>query len=99
MANSLQLKENPWIEKMARVGLIAKGLVYLMVGSLAIMAAFQFNNQSDTDADQKGAFGFIRESPGGPWILAIVALGLLCYSIWRFIQAWTYKDRDAKKVW
>lgn len=100
MTNSLTLKANPWIEKMARTGLFAKGLVYLIVGILAITAALGINNQQDENADKKGVFSFIRDWPAGNWLLLFLALGLFCYSTWRFVEAFRQdRNKEKKKKW
>jgi hypothetical protein len=48
------------IETIARTGLIAKGIVYLLLGGLAFMAAFHVNGQSPTQTDQGGVFSFVN---------------------------------------
>lgn len=83
-----------WIENFARVGLTAKGVVYCLVGILAFMAAFELGKNSTQSAGKQGVFQFIQEQPFGKWLLAIVALGLVCYTIWRFIQG--IKDTENK---
>jgi hypothetical protein len=83
-----------WVENFARFGLTAKGVVYSFVGIFAFMAAFELGNNSTQDAGKQGVFQFLLEQPYGKWLLAIVALGLASYSIWRFIQA--VKDTEDK---
>ena len=83
-----------WVENFARVGLSAKGVVYCLVGILAFMAAFELGRQSSQSAGKQGVFQFIENQPFGKWLLAIVALGLACYTIWRFIQG--IKDTENK---
>ncbi|MBW7467236.1 DUF1206 domain-containing protein [Pontibacter aydingkolensis] len=91
-----------WVENFARVGLAAKGVVYCLVGILAFMAAFELGRNSSTqDAGKQGVFQFILEQPFGKWLLGIVAIGLVCYTIWRIIQAvqdTENKGNDAKAV-
>src|SRR6188508_932622 len=91
-----------WITTLARPGLIAKGVVYVLFGAITFMAAFEIGGRSDNQANRKGVFGFIREAPAGKWILGILALGLLCYSCWRMIEAFRKKDTveksKAKKI-
>jgi hypothetical protein len=65
----------------------AKGVVYCLVGVLAFMAAFEIGGSSSQGAGKQGVFQFILEQPFGQILLGIVALGLFCYAIWRFIQA------------
>ncbi|MFD2999173.1 DUF1206 domain-containing protein [Pontibacter toksunensis] len=76
-----------WVENFARVGLTAKGVVYCLVGIIAFMAAFEIGGKSAQSADRSSVFQFILEQPYGKWLLGLVALGLACYAIWRFIEA------------
>ncbi|PRY12039.1 uncharacterized protein DUF1206 [Pontibacter ummariensis] len=76
-----------WVEHLAKTGLVAKGVVYCLVGALAFMAAFELGSTSTQEAGKIGIFQFILEQPFGKWLLGLVALGLLCYTLWRFIQA------------
>jgi len=81
-------------ELAARIGLSAKGVVYCLSGLIAVMAAINFGGSSVKDAGKGGVFGFIEEQPFGKWLLLIVALGLICYTGWRWLQA--FKDTDHK---
>jgi hypothetical protein len=83
-----------WVENFARVGLTAKGVVYCLFGILAFMAAFELGGKSTESASQQGVFQFVLEQPFGKWLLGIIALGLICYVIWRFIQAIQDTNRE-----
>lgn len=73
------------IKKMARIGYIAKGVVYAITGVLAFMAAF---NMGGGQASSKtGVVDFLQKQPFGNALLVLLALGLICYSGWRFFQA------------
>ena len=88
-----------WVKNFAKAGLTAKGVVYCLVGIIAFMAAFELGGKSTEGAGKTGVFQTILEQPFGKWLLGLVALGLLCYAIWRLIQAVQDTDRkgsDAK---
>lgn len=87
-------KNDTWIKSIAKFGLAAKGTVYCLIGMLAFMSAFQIGGQSTQKSDRSGAFQFILDQPAGKIILALIAFGLLSYSIWRFIQ--TFLDTEKK---
>lgn len=90
-----------WITRFARIGLIAKGIVYCLVGTLAFMAAFEIGGRSEEEAGKSGVFRFILEQPYGKVLLGLVAIGMLCYTLWRFIQAigdTEEKGNDAKGI-
>jgi hypothetical protein len=72
-----------WVEKAARAGYAAKGVVYLLVGVFAAQAAFG-------SGDAEGSSGALRtlvDEPMGQVFLGIIALGLLGYVVWRAIAA------------
>lgn len=73
-----------WVERLARLGYIAKGIVYAIVGVLAVQAAFGIGGQT---TDTKGALGTIAAQPFGTFLLVLLTIGLIGYVIWRFIQA------------
>lgn len=74
----------PWIERLARFGYAAKGVVYAIVGVVAVQAAFSSFERAE---DSKSALWSIFTKPLGRWMLAAVALGLIGYVVWRFVAA------------
>jgi len=80
---------NTWIEKIARTGLIAKGVVYVILGILGFMAAFEIGGQSNSATNKSGVFGSIKDFPGGVFVLGLLAAGLVCYSVWRGVQTFS----------
>ncbi|MBZ8180437.1 DUF1206 domain-containing protein [Oscillatoria salina] len=80
-----------WVEKLARFGYAAKGVVYAIVGILAVMAAFSAGGKT---TGTKGALQTIAAQPFGQFLLVLVAIGLCGYVLWRFVEA--IKDPDNK---
>ena len=76
-------KASPWIERLARAGYVAYGVVYVLVGVLAIQAAF---GGSGKTTSQEGALRQVLLAPLGRVLLGIVAVGLLAYAAWRLFQ-------------
>ena len=68
----------------ARFGIAARGVVYVVIGVLAIQLALGDGGKA---ADQQGAMRTIAEQPLGTMLLAMVAIGLLGYSAWRLLRA------------
>lgn len=100
-SHSLASRPADWLEHMAKVGFIALGIVYCLVGTLAFMAAFEVGGKTTQDTGQKGAFQFLLEQHYGRFLLALVALGLVCYTVWRLVQAVLDPERrgtDAKGI-
>lgn len=89
---------SPWIRQLGRLGYAAKGIVYALVGVLAVQAALGRGGQT---TDPQGALGTLTQSPSERALLAMVALGLLGYALWLFVQALLdteNKGSDAKGV-
>ena len=87
-----------WMSRLARLGYATKGVVYLIIGGLAAQLAIGHGGSA---TDQRGALQTIYAQPFGKFLLAIVALGLLGFALWCFIQALfdtEGKGRDAKGV-
>ena len=87
------------METLARFGYVAKGFVYGAIGILALLAAFNVGGGKTTDTT--GALQAIATQPFGQILLVLIALGLVGYVIWRFIQAIndpTNKGTDAKGI-
>jgi hypothetical protein len=83
------------LRTLARSGYAARGIVYLIVGFFALLAAFGRGEAEGT----KGALRSILSQPFGEILLGLMTLGLLFYGLWRFIQAGRDVDRhghDAK---
>jgi hypothetical protein len=69
---------------MARIGFVARGLVYVLLGGLAAQYAAGLGGRV---TDTEGAVRTIGRAPFGAVLLGAVALGLLAYAVWRFVQA------------
>ncbi len=72
-----------WIERLARFGFAAKGVVYVTIGLLAAQAAWGAGGET---TDAQGALEAIVTQPFGRVLLAIVGVGLIGYVLWRFVQ-------------
>lgn len=89
-------KASPWIERLARIGYVAYGAVYVLVGVLALRAAFGGGGEA---TGQEGALRQVLLAPLGRVLLVLVAAGLLAYAAWRLFQGIVDPEnegRDAK---
>ncbi|GAA4368099.1 DUF1206 domain-containing protein [Hymenobacter saemangeumensis] len=73
------------IKTMARLGFAAIGIVYVLMGMLALLAALGQREGALTDREE--AVNRLQDVPGGNILLGLIAFGLLGYIIWRFTQA------------
>jgi hypothetical protein len=88
--------ESKWIERTARVGLAARGLVYVLIGILALQIAFVDRAEQ---ADQQGAFQTLAQNDFGKAILWLVIIGFVGYGLWQATEAiWGHRrERDDRK--
>ncbi len=84
-AASGQQAARRWREPLGRVGIAARGVLYLILGILAIQ--FARGQTSSDEVSQTGAFAKLAEQPFGKFLLVALIVGLVALSLWRFIQA------------
>ena len=71
-------------EWLARRGFVARGLIYGIIGILAIKLAV---GAEGTTTNQQGALKTIAHQPFGKVLLILVAIGLGGYALWRLVHA------------
>lgn len=74
-------EEVSWL---ARLGLAARGSIYLLIGWLALLVAA---GNDHSEADQRGAMQAVANHTGGFILLWAIAIGLSGYALWRFSEA------------
>jgi uncharacterized protein DUF1206 len=83
-AQRLTYTARTWVALLARFGYATKGSVYMIIGLLAALAAF---NRGGRTTDSQGAFQEILSQPYGQFLLGTVAIGLVGYTVWCCVQA------------
>lgn len=78
------LHAGPVIRFLARTGFAAKGVVYCLVGGLAVLATV--GSRGDVTGSS-GALQTLLRQPFGKFILALIAVGLAGYALWCFVLA------------
>src|SRR6185437_8993046 len=68
---------------LARAGLTARGILYLLIGLVAILVALG----SSREADQQGALQLLAGKPYGAVLLWLLGIGFAAYSLWRLSEA------------
>lgn len=71
-------------EGAARAGLTARGVIYLLVGVLALQIAFGTGNR---EADRSGALEELADKPFGSVLLWALGIGLVGMALWRLSEA------------
>jgi hypothetical protein len=91
MQSARQAANSRWVEVAGRAGLAAKGVVYLIVGLLAVQIPLGLGGEAP---DREGALQAVAQERHGKITLIALAVGLACYALWRLVQA--AFDRDGE---
>ena len=82
--------ESDVLEHLARVGLIAYGVVHLLVAWLALQLAW--SGGSEESADQSGAMSTLAESPVGKPLLWVLGIGLVALAVWQAAEVLRWRS-------
>ena len=88
-----QAGDSTSLEMLARVGLIAYGVVHILMGWLALQIPWSASGSES--ADNSGALKTLADQPFGKVLLWLVALGLVALALWQVSEAiWGYRDLE-----
>jgi hypothetical protein len=76
--------DSPAAHALARGGLAARGIIYVLIGWVAILVAV---GQSSREADQQGALQLLASKPYGVVLLWLLGIGFVGYALWRLSEA------------
>ncbi len=79
-----EAEDHSWVDHAVRFGMVAYGVVYLVVGWLALQLAL---GQGTGDTSASGAMTELAQQPFGQVALWLVALGMLLLVAWRLLEA------------
>jgi hypothetical protein len=79
-----QPQRSEMLRKLARFGYLTKGVIYVLIGVLAVLAAIGAGGQVGGGADTVRT---IAAQPFGLVLCVVVGIGLLAYALWRFLEA------------
>lgn len=80
-----------WLEKLMRLGFLAKGVVYITVGILAVQLALGDGGEA---TGAQGALAEIGQQPFGQVLLGIIAVGLVGLTLWYFVRGGRDTDNE-----
>src|SRR5215469_2359858 len=70
---------------LARAGLAARGVLYILIGWVAVLVAF--GQSSGNQANQQGALQLLAKQPFGLFLLWLLGIGFAGYALWRLSEA------------
>jgi Domain of Unknown Function (DUF1206) len=81
---------------LARAGLIARGVMYVLIGFIAVQIAVTGSHQQ---ADRTGAVRLVAHSPFGSILLWLLVVGFAGMTLWRLSEAiWGASEPDGRKA-
>lgn len=87
-----QVEDSKPVAVLARCGFAARGLVYIVIGLLALQVAVQGRGK----ADRNGALAAIKDKPFGGTLLVVLAIAFAGYACWRLLEGIVgHRDEDA----
>jgi hypothetical protein len=87
-----QAHQSEWLDHAARIGLIAYGLVHLVIAWLAVQLALGDRSGS---ADSKGAVQQLSQQPFGQALVWAVAVGMFLLAVWQALEGlFGYRDEE-----
>jgi hypothetical protein len=92
MEQEMRSAARPWIKPLARAGFVTKGLVYLLVGGLALLSTVGHGGQV---AGKQEAVRSIGEHPFGELLLIASGSGLFAYALFCVLRAWLNLDHKS----
>ncbi len=80
------------LEHVIRGGLVAYGIIHILIGWLALQIAF---GEKAKQASGTGALEYLAKQPLGGVLIWVVALGMVALVIWRLLEVWqSYRTDD-----
>jgi len=91
MSTTSEVGKSEAIGWAGRLGLLAKGVPYVLIAYLALKVAFGARSST---ADRTGALKTVSDSTNGKAILIALAAGFFGYALWRLAQGALNRDDD-----
>src|SRR5262245_52105009 len=84
ISEAKRASESPVAQFLARAGLTARGVIYILIGWVAVLVALGHSAQ---EADQRGALELLAGEPYGLVSLWLLGVGFAAYALWRLSEA------------
>ena len=91
-ADDAHRKAAPWLEKLARAGYAGKGILYFVIGFLAVRAALGMGG--DIGGSKNALLALAGEGTLGTILLWVIGIGLVGYAVWNTLRAFLDPEND-----
>jgi hypothetical protein len=90
--NTGDVRNSDWVDRAVRFGMVAYGVVHLVIAWLAIQLAL---GDHEGSASSSGAMHELAQQPFGSFVLWLVTIGMLLLVLWRLLEATAgHRDED-----
>ncbi len=72
-----------WVIQSGRFGTAARGVVFTLIGLFLFLAAYRHDPKQAQGID--GVLAILLRQPAGPWLLGLVAVGLIAFGIYSVV--------------
>lgn len=91
-----EVARHPAVRASARLGLAARGAMYVAVGVVALRLAF---GERQERADKSGALAVVARQPFGTFLLVVLVAGFAAYALWMLVRVFAADDDNTAKEW
>ena len=82
--NSLASSQRVWMVRVSQFGFAARGAVFALIGVFLFYAAYTHDASKAQGID--GVLSALLRQPTGPWLLGVVALGLIAFGFFSIMS-------------
>jgi Domain of Unknown Function (DUF1206) len=84
LARAKHKAASPWVQRLERFGFLIRGLIYIVIGLLALLLA---GGAGGATTNPTSAIALIGRQPFGKLFLTVIVVGLAGYALWGFVRA------------
>jgi hypothetical protein len=78
-------EQTQWIVRLGRAGMASRGVVFGLIGAFLVSAAVRYDPSRAGGLD--AALAALSRAPAGGLMLGVIAVGLVAYGLFQFVQA------------
>ncbi|WP_327087909.1 DUF1206 domain-containing protein [Nonomuraea sp. NBC_01738] len=90
-----QAADSPVLDRLARVGFACRGVLYALIGVLAVQIAL---GRGGREADKGGAIKTVAELPFGQVLLWVMVVGFAALALWQLSEALLSRGKVKDRV-